>query len=114
MYEYKAFLVKVVDGDTIDINIDLGFRITVLQRCRLRGLNCPEKRGPTKAAGDAATQFTAEWLGKTGTLTIKSSKPYPDDKYGRFLVDVSSPVQPTTLNEALLSSGNAVPYMVNE
>lgn len=123
MYEYKATVWRVVDGDTIDIDIDLGFRITVRQRCRLRGLNCPEKRGETKEAGIQATRFTEQWLGgvahQSGAtyapIVIRSSKPYADDKYGRFLVDVFyDTTGKNSLNEALIASGNAVPYMVNE
>lgn len=117
MYQYKASVVNVVDGDTIDLDIDLGFRITIRQRCRLRGVNCPEKRGATKSAGDLATEFTKEWLtdaGAYGQVEIRSSKPYADDKYGRFLVEVSSPIHSSTLNEALIASKNAVPYMVND
>ena len=44
MYEYKAKLVRVVDGDTIDCEIDLGFDITVRQRVRFAGINAPESR----------------------------------------------------------------------
>lgn len=112
MYEYRATLVKVVDGDTIDIDVDVGFRLTIRQRCRLKGLNCPEKKGATKAAGDAATAFSAAFLGPTGaSLIIHSSKPYADDKYGRFLVDVL--VAGKSLNEALLVNKHAVPFMVD-
>lgn len=112
MYEYRATLVKVVDGDTIDIDVDLGFRLTVRQRCRLKGLNCPEKKGVTKAAGDAATAFSAAFLGSLGSnLVIRSAKPYADDKYGRFLVDVF--VDGKSLNEALLLNKHAVPFMAD-
>lgn len=118
MYEYKAKLVKVVDGDTIDIDIDLGFHLCIRQRCRLRGVDCPEKKGATKEAGLAAQAFTATWLGRLGTLLIRSSKPYADDKYGRYLVEVFDPsvgnTASTSLNNALLVEGHAVPFMVED
>jgi len=113
MFEYKAQLVKVIDGDTIDIDIDLGFHIVLRQRCRLQGVNCPEARGLTKEAGDQATEFVRTWFQSGGDpVTVQSSKPYPNDKYGRFLVVVHGKIAAPSLNDALLSSGNAVPYMV--
>ena len=50
-YLYKAFVKKVVDGDTIDVIIDLGFKTTVEIRCRLNGIDAPEIRGAQKEAG---------------------------------------------------------------
>ena len=44
MYDYKAEIVKVVDGDTIDVLVDLGFRITTHQRLRLKNIDTPELR----------------------------------------------------------------------
>jgi len=113
MYTYLARLVKVVDGDTIDIDISLGFRITIMQRCRLRGINTPETRGASREAGLKASEFTKAWLAGVEQLTIHSFKPYGDDKFGRFLVQVfKTPTEPS-LNDALLASGNAVPFMVD-
>ena len=42
MYEYKAMLTKLVDGDTMDLTIDVGFKMTTAQRVRLKGINTPE------------------------------------------------------------------------
>ncbi len=51
MYRYIAELIRVVDGDTIDVRVDLGFQITQVIRVRLKGINTPELRGKEKAAG---------------------------------------------------------------
>jgi len=127
MYEYQAVVTNVVDGDTIDINIDLGFHITVAQRCRFRGINCPEVHGASKPKGLVAKDFTAAWLKATNNeIIIRTKKPYADDKYGRFLVEIYptikaggakvASVQPLdeTLNQALLRTGNAVPFMTED
>lgn len=113
MYEYKALLVRVIDGDTVDLSVDLGFHVTILQRCRLSGVNAPEVRGENKVAGIAATEFVKGWFPLDGRVVIKSAKPYADDKYGRFLVEVYRPTEVSSLNESLVTSGHAVPYMAD-
>ena len=91
MYEYHATVLRVVDGDTIDLDVDLGFHIHVQQRVRLAGINAPEHG--TKA-GDAATKFLHEQLfGMRSTpfqeVVIRSTKPPKTEKYGRWLADVT-------------------------
>lgn len=122
MHEYRGRVVKVVDGDTVDVAIDLGFRITIVQRCRLHGLNAPEMRGPTAAAGLAAKLYVETWLGCVGTsgntsvdVIVHSHKPYADDKYGRWVVQLWKNVSTSaeSLNTALIRTGHAVPYMVD-
>jgi micrococcal nuclease len=87
MYEYKAKVINVVDGDTLDLDIDLGFDTHIVGgergRIRLYGINTPEKTGATKEAGLKATEFTkAAVLGKTVTVrTIKDKQ----EKFGRLL-----------------------------
>ena len=57
MYEYNAKLVRVIDGDTVDLDVDLGFHLTIRERFRLEGIDTPEIRGgtdETKAAARAA------------------------------------------------------------
>lgn len=125
MYEYRAKVVNVVDGDTVDVQIDLGFHIVVSQRCRLRGVNCPEVHGASKVAGLAAKDFTAKWVASLadGDVFIKTKKPYADDKYGRFLVEArragagiceGAENHEETLNAALLRTKNAIPFMVDD
>lgn len=82
LYTYKAFLEKVVDGDTLVVTIDLGFHIFIQQRLRLRGLDAPEL-GTKKGA--SVKKFMEAQLKNCSFLLIKT---YGSDKYDRYLVDV--------------------------
>ncbi|TGK29527.1 DUF1016 family protein [Leptospira gomenensis] len=82
LYTYKAFLEKIVDGDTLLVTIDLGFHIFIQQRLRLRGLDAPELG--TKE-GASAKRFVEAQLKNCSFLLIKT---YGSDKYDRYLVDV--------------------------
>jgi endonuclease YncB( thermonuclease family) len=82
LYTYKAWVLRVLDGDTIEAVIDLGFGITTTQTLRLRGIDCPEL---VSKEGKEAKAFVEDLL-KPGTLVfIKTAK---SDKYDRYLVDV--------------------------
>ena len=86
MYEYKATIVRVVDGDTVDVDIDLGFDVWLRsQRIRLFGVDTPECRTrnkATKAHGLLAKAYVQKALivGRTYALTTKEK-----GKFGRFL-----------------------------
>jgi len=82
LYTYKAYLGKVVDGDTLVVNIDLGFKVFIRQRLRLRGLDAPELG--TKQ-GALAKKFLESRLQTCKFLIIKT---HGSDKYDRYLVDV--------------------------
>ena len=88
MYTYAAKLIEVIDGDTVDLLIDLGFGVHVKERCRLYGIDAPEM--PT-AQGQAAKAYLESLLGAaTGDLhvqTIKMTRKPKErtDKYGRYL-----------------------------
>lgn len=102
-YTYRAALERVVDGDTIDITIDLGFRVGTNQRVRLEGINAPERN---TAEGQAAIKYLQEWFGPTlRPLVIESSKPGGGDKYGRFLARIYEGTR--CLNDDLVKSGHA-------
>ena len=84
MYIYKAKLDRVVDGDTVDANIDLGFDITIHKRIRLAGIDTPESRTrdlEEKARGLAAKDKLIELLGD-GEFVLESKEV---GKYGRVL-----------------------------
>jgi len=107
MYEYKAKVTKVYDGDTITVDFDLGFGILIRkQKIRLLGINTPELRGPEKPQGiisrDALRQRI---LGKV--VTIKTSKD-KKGKYGRWLGEVF--VEDENINKWLLKEGYAKAY----
>ena len=85
MYEYKVKeVVKVVDGDTVDVILDLGFGLFKKERVRIAGVDTPEKRTRNlkeKKLGNDATAFAEEWFSE-GDITIRTEK---DGKYGRML-----------------------------
>jgi endonuclease YncB( thermonuclease family) len=105
VYEYAARTVKVVDGDTLDLDISLGFNIHTKQRIRLLGVNCAEHGTP---AGDDATAFTKAWVEQHGPdLTVRTLLDRRE-KYGRILGTIAA--GPRTLNQDLITGGHAVDY----
>ena len=121
-FVYRVTVVKVVDGDTLDVDIDLGFSMQLTgQRLRLLWVNTPERKGATKKAGDAAWRFATKWLGSHSNIMIRSRKREPghavEDSFGRYLVEVfgdNDQGEQECLNAALLDSGNAVPFREND
>ena len=81
-YTYRATLQRVVDGDTLVVNVDCGFDTWTTQRLRLRGIDTPEMDTPD---GQRARRFVEGALRKCPTLVITTTKP---DKYDRYLADV--------------------------
>ena len=77
MYQYKVKLIKVVDGDTIDVTIDLGFDITTKKRVRFSGINAPESRTrdlKEKAKGLAAKARVKQILKENGSFELHSEE----------------------------------------
>ena len=108
MYEYRAHVTKVYDGDTVTVDIDLGFGIWLKkQSIRLVNIDTPEIRGEEREHGLIVRDIVAEKvLDKDITLrTHKDSK----GKYGRWLGEVIME-DGTNLNEWLLYEGYADPY----
>ena len=113
MYEYKAKVIKVVDGDTIDVTLDLGFDIFLNERIRLHGINCPESRTSDKAEkvkGLASKAFTESKL-PVGKEIVLLSKTFSKEKFGRILADVI--VDGVNLNEELIEEGLALVFMAD-
>ena len=110
MYEYEVKeLVKVVDGDTIDVIIDLGFSVLSKQRLRLKGIDTPEtlsKDEQERLLGNEAKEYVSTWLINQNKLTVKT---YKDDKYGRLLAEVFGDDN-ICLNTLLVESGYAWEY----
>jgi len=98
LYTYKAYLEKVVDGDTLVVNIDLGFKVFIRQRLRLRGLDASELG--TKQ-GALAKKFVESRLKDVKFVIIKT---HGSDKYDRFLVDVFY-LKGDTSEEAVIQKG---------
>lgn len=100
---YPAHTGRVVDGDTLDLDVDLGFSITLHQRVRLYGINAPEL--PT-AAGRAAQAYLADLCPPGTPCTLLS---HGWDKYGGRC-DGEVLVERGSLAERLVAAGHAVPY----
>lgn len=115
MYEYSAQVVRWVDGDTVDLRVDLGFHIFIETRFRLYGVDTPE-RGQKNH--DEATAFCNGFAPVGSTIIIKSYRPRPieEDKYGRWLCEaLPMPFDLVTpggisVNQRLVEAGLAVPY----
>ena len=109
MYIYKAKCLRVVDGDTIDAQIDLGFDTHKVIRIRLVGINTPESRTrdlEEKARGLAAKQFVIDILKKHKNEFVLHSQGV--GKYGRCLGEIF--LGDVKLNELLITEGHAVEY----
>ncbi|MBW8034201.1 MAG: nuclease [Planctomycetes bacterium] len=104
MYQYKAKLIRVIDGDTVDLKVDLGFKVFVEIRFRLNGIDTPETRGDEKEAGLAAKKFLIEALGDRD-IKVASEK---TGKFGRWLGTLF--VAGSDINELMINQGHAVPY----
>ena len=117
MYTYKIKLDRVVDGDTIDANIDLGFDIFTKKRIRFMGINTPESRTrdlEEKARGLAAKDRVKQLIEGAKEITLQS---HGVGKYGRCLgelfvdmVDGQEKLTLESVNELLIKEGHAVEY----
>lgn len=104
MFEYSADLIRVVDGDTIDLEVDLGFSVCIRERFRLNRINAPEVRGSEKELGLAA----GEWLESVlvNPLKIKTIRD-KKEKFGRYLVEIYDS-QGQCINDLMVHAGHAV------
>ena len=101
---------KVIDGDTIDIILDMGFDIMYKQRVRLFGIDTPESRTRDKIEkkyGLLAKQFLKETL-KKGNIVIKTHKGTETGKFGRILGEIY--INGININKLMCSKGHAVEY----
>ena len=114
MYEYKVANIEVVDGDTVDVDIDLGFGIWMKnQRIRLYGIDAPESRTKDKiekAFGLAAKKRLEEILSMSDDIVLRSVKDIRG-KFGRILGDFVVYDLAGTCGEILCTEGHAVRYL---
>ena len=107
-------VIKVVDGDTIDVAIDLGFDISLTKRVRLSGVDTPESR-TTDLKEKALGLEVKEWLKKrlegAKDILIKTQLPDSTEKYGRILGKLYINNEETSLNEQMIAEGYAWSYM---
>ena len=115
MYEYSCKIVRVVDGDTVDVDIDLGFGVWMhKQRIRMYGIDTPESRTrdlEEKKFGLMAKEIVKKWVpeGSTQTLITRKDK---SGKYGRILgsFKIVFDEEETTLNEWMVKYKYGVEY----
>ena len=114
MYEYRVKKVhKVVDGDTIDVDIDLGFSVSFFSRVRLAGIDTPESRttdAKEKALGLEVKEKIKKELAAAKDVVIKTEKPDSSEKYGRILGWVFLDGSDVSLNQQLINEGYAWTY----
>ena len=112
LFHYKATVDRVIDGDTIDVTLDLGFDISYRGRIRFQGINAPESRtrdAVEKQAGLAAKRYVEDWTkGLENRVIIQTSL---DDrgKFGRILGRILND-EGECLNDEMVSLGHATPY----
>lgn len=132
MYQYSAIIRKVIDGDTLEINIDLGLAVWVHnEKIRLYGINTPEVYGVKKGtpewlAGNNASEFVKSILKENDEIRIETIKDRKE-KYGRYLAIVYVKIDLNMIaelsgirnigdfycvNDILVGKGLAVPYMI--
>jgi endonuclease YncB( thermonuclease family) len=109
MFEYNCFLLQVIDGDTLKLEIDLGFHLRMRGTFRLARLNAPEL---LSTGGMSAKFYVQQHLQKAIAMKVWTSR---SEKYGRWLCELwfqsqSEPGVWKSLNKLLLDSGYAVPY----
>lgn len=107
MYEYRGEVVKVIDGDTVDVMIDLGFEAHLKTRVRLFGLDTPEMHvAEQKARGQKAAEFVKKAIeGKPIRIQMLNK-----DKYGRYLAKIYYGEKQEEINKQLIERGFAQEY----
>lgn len=116
MYSYNATVMKIVDGDSLWLEVDVGFRMTYRANFRLAGINTPELRAKDpekKAAAYAAKARLAELVPVGSEVYIETEKP---GKYGRWLAEVwplgQDELLDPSVNDTLVDEGLAAEYMI--
>ena len=110
MYEYGCKITRVVDGDTVDADIDLGFNIKFQSRIRLYGIDTPESRTRNldeKARGKLASKFLEDSIQKASSVKVKT-KLDKKGKFGRVLGSIVA--DDVDLNQAMIDKNLAVKY----
>jgi len=111
MYEYNAVVTRIIDGDTVDVNIQLGFDVVLYkQRVRLYGIDTPESRTrdkEEKVRGLLSKAYVQEKCPINSTIRLRS---YDRGKFGRILGDIYELDSDISINQKMCNEGYAVPY----
>jgi micrococcal nuclease len=102
-FTYRASVIRVIDGDGLELAVDVGFRVFVKAPFRLLGVNAPEKYTPT---GKLAKAWTEGWCAAHPDLVVTTEK--DPEKYGRWLGTVVGSSDGEVLNVALVAAGHAL------
>ena len=113
MYEYKVTIARVVDGDTVDVDIDLGFGVWLhKERVRIYGIDTPESRTrdlEEKKYGLAAKEFVKNFVkANKGGIILRTEKYDAKGKFGRSLGDIV--VDGVSMSDTMIKEHHAVPY----
>ena len=114
MYEYRCKITRVVDGDTVDVDIDLGFGVWLhKERVRIYGIDTPESRTrdlEEKRYGLAAKEFVKEFVRDKGgsNIVLRTRKYDAKGKFGRILGDII--VDNVSMSETMIKEHHAVTY----
>jgi len=115
MYEYRVKVVKIVDGDTVDVDIDLGFGVWLKkERIRMFGIDTPESRTrdlDEKKYGLMAKEYITRLLDDEGGIVLKTHKD-AEGKYGRILGELwrTTDFADTSINDLMIKNHHAVSY----
>lgn len=107
-YHYQAKIVSVYDGDTVTLDVDLGFSITSRQKIRLYGIDTPELRGEERPEGIKARDYLRKLCPVGSTILLKTQKDR-QGKYGRYLGTLYK--ADLNVNQHLVDKGYATIYM---
>tara|TARA_R110000822_G_scaffold26804_1_gene80449 strand:+ start:172 stop:597 length:426 start_codon:yes stop_codon:yes gene_type:complete len=111
MYEYSCTVTKVVDGDTVDVVLDLGFSILHKCRVRLYGIDTPESRTRNKdekIRGKLASKFLQDAIDNGKEVVLRSKLKDSKGKYGRVLGEII--VDSININQSMITNHMAVRY----
>ena len=112
LYHYRAKVLRVVDGDTVDVMLELGFNVSLKERVRLYGIDAYESRTrdlEEKARGLKAKDFVVEWTEDHADEIVIVTRIDKRGKYGRVLGTIMTE-SGENLNELMIKEGHAVEY----
>lgn len=105
MYEYRATVERVIDGDSYVLVVQLGWHVAITGQVRLIGVDCPESG---TEAGAAATAFVTDLLAKAQQITVTTVRREPSRSFARYLARVD--VDGADLADLLIATGHGVAY----
>lgn len=103
MYQYNARILRVIDGDTIKLEIDLGFTIKMVEVVRLARVDTYEKRGEEKEKGLKAKKFVQDQFPALTRIIVTTTK---KGKFGRYIAEVVRQVDGKNLSDMLIEAGH--------